>query len=85
MVTLDNLNCVFLVRYQIDPAVFSRVISIVTQYSVLLIGFLQGDGVEVLARIALPEAVDPDQTSAFLDGDQLALTIAKVAAGRASA
>jgi hypothetical protein len=71
------------VRYQIDPAVFSRVISIVTQYSVLLIGFLQGDGVEVLARIALPEAVD--QTSAFLDGDQLALTIAKVAAGRASA
>ena len=36
----------------VDPAVFSRVISIVTQYSVLLIGFLQGDGVEVLARIA---------------------------------
>jgi hypothetical protein len=32
----------------------------------------------VLARISLPEAVDPDQTSAFLDGDQLELTISKI-------
>ena len=51
----------------------------VTKYSVLLVGFLHGEGVEVLARISLPEAVDPDQTSAFLAGDQLELTTAKIA------
>ena len=78
-VTLENRKNGFLVRYPIDPAVFSHVISIVTPYSVLLIGFLPGDGVEIVAQISLPEAVDPDRTSAFLDGGQLALTIAKVA------
>ena len=78
LTTLDNLNGHFLVRCQISASVFSQVLSIVTKYSVLFVGFLHGEGVEVLARISLPEAVDPDETSAFLDGDQLELTISKI-------
>jgi hypothetical protein len=85
MTTLENLNSRFLVRYEINAPLFSQVISIVTKYSVLLIGFLQGEGVEVLARISLPQAVDPDQTAARLDGDQLELTITKLAASGVSA
>jgi hypothetical protein len=78
LATLENLNGDFLVRCQINASVYSQVISIVTKYGVLFVGFLHGDGVEVLARTSLPEAVDPDQTSAFWDGDRLELTISKI-------
>ncbi len=85
MATLENLNGGFLVRCQVNASVFSQVISIVTKYSVLFVGFLHGEGVEVLSQLSLPEAVDPDQTSASLIEDQLELTIAKIVSSRASA
>ncbi len=80
--TLQSFNDFVVVRYQIDPAVYSHVMAMVTQGTVVLIGFLHGDSVEVVAQIALPEAVDPDETAALLNGDQIEITIAKVAGHR---
>jgi len=81
--TLESIDAIFLIRYQIDPAVFSRVVSIVTRESVLLVGFSLGEGAEVVAKIPLPEPVDPEHTSGLLDGDQLVLWISKITPTRA--
>jgi hypothetical protein len=49
---------------------------------VLFVGFSPEEGFEVVAKISLPEAVDPGQTSALVNGDQLELTISRITADR---
>jgi hypothetical protein len=74
---LTSFHTHFLVRCQLDPAVFLRVFSTIARHSVLLVGLSPERGPEVVALISLPEPVDPAQTSAALNGDHFELTIVK--------
>ena len=74
---LTSFNSHFLIRYQVNPALFVQVLSTVARDSVLLVGFSPVSGPELVALISLPEPVDPEQTSAALNGNELELTIVK--------
>ena len=75
-----------LIRYEIDNDRFAQVISSVTSRSVLLLGVAsegRRDQPEaaakhcVIAVIPLPASVDPLQTAAAFEGDNLVLSLVK--------
>ena len=75
-----------LIRYEIDNDRFAQVISSVTSRSVLLLGVPSEDRRDqpeaeakycVIAVVPLPASVDPLQTAAAFEGDNLVLSLVK--------
>jgi len=69
----------YLVRYEIEKDRFSQVLSSVTSRSVLLLGIAAGTQASycLIAVIPLTASVDPDQTAATFEGDDLVLRLVK--------
>jgi hypothetical protein len=77
----------YLIRYGIEKGRFAQVLSSVTSRSVLLLGVVTGDetrkpaGTEppycLIAVIPLTASVDPDQTAAIFEGNDLVLRFVK--------
>jgi hypothetical protein len=77
----------YLIRYGIEKDRFAQVLSSVTPRSVLLLGVVAGDetrkpaGTEppycLIAVIPLTASVDPDQTAATFEGNDLVLRLVK--------
>jgi hypothetical protein len=76
----------YLIRYEIEHDRFAQVFSSVTSHSVLLVGVAHEQtpkpaGTEplysLIAVISLTASVDPDQTAATFEGNELVLRLIK--------
>ena len=83
---LTDCQSEFLIHYRIEKDRFRQIISSITAQSVMLIGISDHDNRNIgnaesrsylIALMPLSEPVDPDQTAATLEGDDLVLRLIK--------